>query len=78
VSLYGVVNAKPTICGFYWYASGRKTKDGISSYNDLKIVYVSVDNNGNIVARVKGLGKIKPIETMHGEWWGPLEPPIYK
>jgi len=63
---------KPIVTGFYWYTSVKKPADGVISDNDFKIVHVQVDRNGNIVARIKNIGKIKPIEIMHGRWMGPI------
>jgi hypothetical protein len=67
----------PLVEGGYWYSSCVIHLDE-KILSDMKIVSVIYDNNRNLVALFPGVLEHTPIESMNGDWWGPLEPPSPK
>jgi len=67
--------AKPIVTGKYWYAPNGHHQAGRQKH-ELRIVAIRSDENGNPVALLHGTAVSTPIETLNGEWFGPLEPPI--
>lgn len=60
--------AKPTQSGFYWY----RDASGIG----ITVAAVDVTKTGNWYATVLGHWEDGvPLETLHGEWYGPISMP---
>ena len=68
---------KPMLCGEYWYKYLAKQLDGTTD-NEIKIVSLQDDENGNPVALFPGFARNIPVENMNGEWSGPLRTPSIK
>ena len=67
--------AKPVTAGKYWYDPNGHHQAGRQKH-ELRIVAIRSDDNGNLVALLHGEAGNAPIETLNGDWCGPLEPPM--
>jgi len=67
--------AKPLVVGKYWYDPNGHHQAGRKKH-ELRIVAIRSDDNGNLVALLHGTDGSTPIETLNGDWFGPLEPPV--
>ena len=65
---------KPIVAGKYWYDPNGHHAAGRNKH-ELRIVAIRPDANGNLVAFLHGMTAPAPIETLNGDWSGPLEPP---
>lgn len=68
-------STKPLANGKYWYDPNGHHQAGRQN-QELRIVAIRSDENGNPVALLHGTAGSTPIETLNGDWFGPLEPPI--
>jgi elongation factor P hydroxylase len=67
--------SKPIVAGKYWYDPNGHHHAGRQKH-ELRIVAIRSDANGNLVALLHGIAVTTPIETLNGDWFGPLEPPM--
>jgi len=67
--------AKPVVAGKYWYDPNGHHQAGCQKH-ELRIGAIRSDDNGNLVALLHGTAGSTPIETLNGDWSGPLEPPL--
>jgi elongation factor P hydroxylase len=67
--------SKPIIAGKYWYDPNGHHKAGRQKH-ELRIVAIRPDANGNLVALQHGIADTAPIETLNGDWCGPMVPPL--
>ena len=68
-------SAKPIVAGKYWYDPNGHHQTG-RQIHELRIVAIRPDANGNLVAFLHGVTETMPIETLNGDWFGPLAPPV--
>jgi elongation factor P hydroxylase len=66
---------KPIVSGKYWYDPNGHHQVGRQKH-ELRIVAIRPDANGNLVALLHGEAGSTPIETLNGDWYGPLAPPM--
>ena len=67
--------AQPIVAGKYWYDPNGRHQAG-RQIHELRIVAIRPDANGNLVALLHGVTDTVPIETLNGDWFGPLTPPV--
>lgn len=67
--------AKPIVAGKYWYDPNGHHQTARQK-QELRIVAIRPDVNGNLVALLHGIADTTPIETLNGDWFGPLAPPV--